>query len=453
MKRLNNITLLCVVALLLWSCDSILDTEPQQSISEDLALTNSSNVQAVLIGAYDELGDSDLYGGQMLMNPDLLADEGDVIWSGTFEQPRQIYLKTIRVDNSDIAATWLDSYQVINIVNNVLSAIDIVEASEQDRVQGEALYIRGSLYFELARVFGKAWNDGDPSQNPAVPLILEPTREINTESEVPRNTVAEVYEQAINDLTLAKSLLPLTNGQYASSYAASAMLSRIYLQQADYDNAATEASRVIESGAYTLVSNFADAFNNSNQNTSEDIFAMQVTSQDGTNSLNTFYASQTEGGRGDIEIQQQHLDKYEAGDDRLNLFYTDGEGTRTGKWMNQYGNINVIRLSEMYLTRAESNQRLGSGNYVGPNTPGEDLSIIRNRVNLGDNLSPTLQDILDERELELAFEGHSLHDKKRLEQDVQSYAWDSNSLVYPVPLREINANPNLTQNPGYGGSN
>jgi hypothetical protein len=96
---------------------------------------------------------------------------------------------------------------------------------------------------------------------------------------------------------------------------------------------------------------------------------------------------------------------------------------------------------------------LGVGNYVGPNTPGEDLTIIRNRVGLGDNLAPTLQDILDERFLELAFEGHELHDRKRLGLNVGSIAWNADQLVYPIPLREINANPALTQNPGYGGSN
>jgi hypothetical protein len=439
--------------MLMWSCDSILDTEPQQSISEEIALETSDNVKAVLIGAYNELGDADTWGGLMMMQPDLLGDEGDVVWSGTYEQPRQIWNKSILVNNSFIADVWNDAFEVINISNNVLSAIDVVEAGDQDRVRGEALFIRGSMYFELARIFGKAWNDGDPAQNLAVPLILEPTRTIDESSEVERSTVADVYAQAIADLTAAKDLLPETNDVFATTYAASAMLSRVYMQQGRYADAATEANRVIEEGDFALVDTYSEIFNNSNVNTSEDIFAIQVTNQDGSNSLNTFYASQDNGGRGDIEIQDQHTNKYEAGDERLDLFYTDGEGRRTGKWSNQYGNVIVLRLAEMYLNRAESNQRLGVGNYVGPNTPGEDLTIIRNRVGLGDNLTPTLQEILDERFLELAFEGHELHDRKRLELNVGTIAWNADRLVYPIPLREINANPALTQNPGYGGSN
>lgn len=453
MNRFKNILIIAGAVLLMWSCDNVLDTEPQQSISEDLALETSDNVQAVLTGAYNELGDADVWGGLMMMQPDLLGDEGDVVWSGTYEQPRQIFNKAILVNNSFIADAWLDAYEVINITNNVLGAIDVVDSGDQDRVEGEARFIRASVYFELARQFGKAWNDGDPSQNPAVPLVLEPTRAIDEDDQIPRNSVGEIYAQVITDLTTAKDLLPETNGEFATTYAASAMLSRVYMQQGNYNDAAAEANRVIEEGGFTLVDSYANIYNNSNTNTSEDIFAMQVTNQDGTNSLHTFYASQDEGGRGDIEIQDQHLDKYEAGDERLDLFYTDGEGTRTGKWSNEYGNVIVLRLAEMYLNRAESNHRLGAGSYVGPNTPGEDLSIVRNRVGLGDNLVPTLQEIIDERFLELAFEGHELHDKKRLEIDVEDIAWNANALVYPVPLREINANGELDQNPGYGGSN
>lgn len=455
MKRLK-IVIVLAVALLIGSCDSILDTEPQQEISENLALTTSANVEAVLIGAYNELGDDDVWGGNMMMLPDLLgvqSGNGDMTWSGTFEQPRQVFFKNIRVDNTFIAATWSEAYEVINIANNVLSALDVVDADIRDRVEGEALFLRGSMYFELARVFGRAWNDGDPSANLAVPLVLDPTREIDENSEIPRNTVQEVYNQAISDLQSAKGLLPEDNGVFANSYAAGAMLARIYLQQQNYDAARTEANEVIQSGEFQLVTSYADVFNNSNVNTSEDIFALQVTTQDGENDLNLYYAADLDGGRGDIEINQVHLDRYEAGDERLDLFYTDPTtgDTRTGKWQNQFGNVLVLRLAEMYLIRAEANLQEGVP-FTGPNTPTEDLNMIRDRVSLSPLGSATLQDILDERFLELAFEGHFLHDVKRTEGTVGTTPWDANELVYPVPQRERDANRNLTQNDGYGGT-
>lgn len=450
MRSLKYISVL-VIVLMVWGCDNVLDTEPKQSISEDIALNSSDNVKAVLYGAYDNLGDYDQYGGQFYMLPDLMAVGQEAHWTGTYEQPGEIYRKNIQVDNSFVTSAWLDGYSTINVANNVLSALDIVVESDRDRVEGEAKFIRAITYFQLVRLFGKDYNDGDPTQNLGVPLKLEPTRSIDEKSQIPRSTVQEIYDQVISDLKDAKSLLEdhSSGYVYADTYAASAFLSRVYMQQGEYALARDEAHRVISdaNSPYSLVENYADIFNNSNVNTSEDIFAMQVTSQDGANSLQTFYASQDNGGRGDIEIQQSHLDLYEAGDERLAFFYDDDGEIRTGKWKNQYGNVNVIRLAEMYLNRAEANHRLNES--VGA-TPTEDINTIRRRAELNAVAGPvTLQDILDQRHLELAFEGHFLFDLKRTKGSVGSIPWDSPALVYPIPQRERDANPELKQNEGY----
>jgi hypothetical protein len=450
MRSLKYISVFAVV-LMVWGCENALDTQPKQSISEDIALNNSDNVEAVLFGAYDNLGDYDQYGGQLYMLPDLMAVGQEANWTGTFEQPGQIYRTNIQVDNSFVADAWLDGFATINVANNVLSALDVVEAAEQDRVEGEAKFIRAITYFQLVRLFAKDYNDGDPTQNLGVPLKLEPTRAIGEDAQIPRNTVQQIYDQVISDLTDAKNLLGVESSGYvyADTYAASAFLSRVYMQQGEYGNARTEANRVISdaSSPYSLVETYADIFNNSNVNTTEDIFAMQVTSQDGTNSLQTFYASQDNGGRGDIEIQQAHLDLYEAGDERLDFFYDDGGETRTGKWSNQYGNVNVIRLAEMYLNRAEANHRLTESEGA---TPTEDINAIRERADLSPVAGPvSLQDILDQRHIELAFEGHFLFDLKRTQGTVSGLSWDSPLLVYPIPQRERDANPALEQNDGY----
>jgi hypothetical protein len=450
MRRFKTIAAILSL-LLFWGCDSLLDTEPQQSISEDQALTTSSNVQAVLYGAYDNFGGGDLYGGHFYMLPDLMGISGDAQWSGTFEGPTQIFQKSMLVDNENATATWLDAYTAINVANNVLSALDVVDQADRDRVEGEAKFIRASIYFQLVRIYASDYNE-DPSA-PGVPLVLEATRGIDESSNVSRSTVQQVYDQVISDLSDAESLLPASNGEFATNYAAKAMLARVYLHMGDYTNARDMAHDVITNGGYSLVGSYANAFNNSNTNTSEDIFATQVTSQDGVNNLQLFYASQQFGGRGDIEIQQQHLDKYPAGDERLALFYTDPiDGTtRTGKWQNQYGNVNVIRLAEMYLIRAEANFRLGAP-FTGQ-APFQDLNELRSRANAPtytalDNI--TLQDILDERLLELAFEGHILFDIKRTGGTVGTTSWDADNLIFPIPQREMDANSNLTQNDGYG---
>lgn len=107
----------------------------------------------------------------------------------------------------------------------------------------------------------------------------------------------------------------------------------------------------------------------------------------------------------------------------------------------------------MLPTRAEANYRLGT--EVGA-SPLEDINRLREaRRSEGleegalalDDVDPDR--ILMERELELAFEGHRLHDYRRTRRDIDDIAWDANQLVYPIPFREVQANSNLVQNSGY----
>ena len=448
MKTLNiNLALSTVFLLLIFACDPRLEVEPQQSISDDTALGTSDDVKAALTGGYDELGNADIWGGDFLMHADLFADDGELFWNGSFIGPRQIFNKAILTDNVEVSEIWLEAYETINRVNNVLSALDVVDTDDRSAVEGEAKFIRGVTYFYLVLFFGKDYGDGDPNSNPGVPLVVDPTRAIDEASNVSRASVGAVYAQILADLQDAESLLPTDNGFFATSYAASAMLSRVYMQQRNYAAAANAANAVISSGAYTLTPTFIAAFNNT-FNTSEDIFAIQVTASDGTNGLNTFYAPAENGGRGDIDITDTHLLLYEAGDDRLNQFYFDQAGSRrTGKYVNGIdANVTNIRLAEMYLTRCEANIRAGS--TVG-DTPLNDINVIRARVGLPALLAVTETEVLAERKLELAFEGASLWDVKRTEGNVGSLPWNANELVFPIPQREIDSNPSLTQNSGY----
>lgn len=450
MKHSKLLILFLLSLVTVWSCDSLLDYEPQQSVSSDVALTTSENVELVLVGAYDALQDGDAYGGYIMLMPDLLSDAGYIDWDGTYTELTDMWLKQQRVDNVFVDDVWIAFYNVINISNNVLSALDVVDEDIKGRIKGEAQFLRGISYFELAHLYGKSWNDGDPSTNLGVPLVLLPDSKLNETKDLPRATVSEVYAQIITDLTDARNLLPPTNGIFATKYAAAAMLSRVYLQQGKYAEAAEAANFVIESGNYILTEDYKDAFNSAGGISTETVFALRISDQDGNNSLFTHYASSVVyGARGDATLTSKFTNLFEAGDERLTINYTDQEGLRTGKFINQYANIAVIRLAEMYLNRAESNFRLGAGNYVGPNTPAQDLNIIRGRVELSAIATPTLQDILDERFLELAFEGQHLYDVKRLELSIGSIAWNDPILVFPIPLREINANNNLDQNDGY----
>ncbi len=443
----SKIAFIAVLVGSLAACDKALDLEPQQSIDESTALKTDQDVKVTLTGAYDGMSGGTVLGGTLLYTAELLGDDREVVFGGTFSTLDEIWRKTITTGNGDVSAMWSSSYSAINRANNVLSALDKVNAEDKARVEGEARFIRGFLFFELVSLYGKAWGDGDNATNPGVPLVLAPTRGVTEADYRSRNSVAEVYAQVIEDLTQAESLIPTSNDNpgFASKSAAAAVLSRVYLMQLNYAAARDAANRAI--GPFAVVAaTYPDAFSDEGAG-SERIFAIIVSDQDGINDMNTFFSSEvTPGGRGDILIQQKHLDLYEAGDSRK-LFYEESAGnTYTLKHTERFTDVNVIRLAEMLLTRAETNFRLGTS--IGA-TPAGDINVIRNRAGLGDIGALTLEAILKERRLELAHEGLQIHDRKRNRESVGTLAWNSDALVLPIPQREVDTNKNLKQNPGY----
>jgi tetratricopeptide (TPR) repeat protein len=448
MNRIISIISTVILCGIFTGCDKYLDLEPSQNISENIALTSDENVKHVLTGAYSEFALNWIYGGCLLRNAELLGGNGEIQWVGTYVDPRQIFNKTMIATNEDATMQWIDSYEVINTANNILTALAVVKDADRNRVQGEALFLRGLMYFDLVRFFADQYQFGVANTQLGVPLITTPTQGITAASFVTRNTVDEVYTQVLADLTQAASLLPKDNDVYASSGAANALLARVYLQRGEYANARDAANTVIASGAYSILPSYADVFNQDN-NTAEDIFATQITPQDRFSSMTEFFSVPEFGGRdGDIDILDGHLNLYPAGDQRRDLFFIGNGAERCGKWNNQYGVINLIRFAEMYLIRAECNITLGTN--VGA-TPLADYNVIHTRAGLTAAATVTLADILLERRLELAFEGFKIHDVRRLHQNVVSYPYNDPKLLFPIPARELEANPKLKtqQNPGY----
>ena len=439
----------------LTSCDKKLDINPVDNVLADKALLTSADVEAALVGCYAGIQNAEGYGGYIQLMSDLLGDDGEVSFVGTFVPPNQINQKAILKDNGFVSAIWLNAYNVINRTNNVLANLDKLDTpAKKSRVEGEARFIRAAMYFELVRLYARDWADGTPASNPGVPLVLTPTKDIDASSQVARNSVAEVYAQVISDFVTAEGKMTSNSSAgsfFANNAVAAAMLSRVYLQQGRFPEAAAAANRAV-TNKYTLSPSYIDEFYSGVDllaNSSEDIFAIQNSAQSGSNQLNNFYSPYQ---RGDISIEDKHLNLYDPADDRLNLFFiTPGQQTYSDKYYSQYGNIKLIRLAEMYLTRAEANFRARTN--VGA-MPLDDINRVRARVNLTPYTTLTLKNILDERKLELAFEGFRLGDVKRNRETVHDadgkvLPWNSPRLVFPIPVREINANPKLTQNTGY----
>lgn len=450
------LTVILAGGMLLAGCEKRLDIGPYQSISENQALNTEGDVNVTLIGAYDGMQSAAAYGGEIQVLNDLIGNSTDILFTGTFAGLNDAYNGLMVSNNSFATGTWAACYNTINRANNVLSAVDKVTSSPaaKNRVEGEALFIRASMYFELVRLFAKTVGDGDFNANPGVPVVLTPTRGVTDEDYRPRASVKAVYDQVIADLTKAESLLPSSNGFRATKWSAAAQLSRVYLMLKNYTEAGNAANRVLSGSGRTLNSDFTRLWytfiNGGGTMPSEYLFGMKVTTQDGTNAMNTYYG-RTIGsipgtaGRSDCKIRPAHIAQYEAGD-RRNFFILSGGSNYTQKHLDRFGDVPVIRLAEMFLTRAECNFRNNTAVGAAPLT---DVNAIRTRAGLTPLTAVTLNAITRERYLELAFEGHNLHEAKRLQRNVGTFAWNSPKLIMPIPQREMDVNKKLVQNEGY----
>lgn len=446
-----KILVLLAAVVSIVGCEDNLELEPEQSLLPEVVINNPANLQNVLTGIYDEAGQGVSYGGQINLAAELLGNDTDLSWNGTFEQPAQLIEKQLTPDNTFVRDYWLNAYEVNNQANIVLANLDVFEdESDRNRVEGEAKFLRALAYFDLARLFGQSYEAGGGNTQLAAPIVLNAILNPADITSPSRDNVEDVYAQVIEDLQSAYNLLPDSNGVFADKYAAQALLARVYLQQGNYSGARDAANDVLENSGHTLTATYDGAFNNDGDS-SEDIFAWQVTSQDGANLMNTFWAGQDFGGRQgnpDVSINASFFNIFDDPNDaRSQFFYTTSSGTATTKWQSQFANIPFLRIAEMHLIRAESNFRLSTAIGLAPLA---EINALRGRSNAAALGAITLQDIIDERKRELAFEGFALHDIKRLQGTVGTLNYDDNSLVMPIPQRERDANPNLMQNPGYG---
>ncbi len=469
--RLNNISKwvagAVMVAVLASSCDKKLDVVPRQSIDAVNAIENATDLEAAVVGMYSVMGGGALYGTNLLMVPETQASwypdatERWVSWRGTFTGHQQIARKTMNRNNGEASRMWTAGYLAINTANIVLSKLDVVDDPDlKNQLEGEALFVRGIMHFELVRYFGQPW---DPATTNATPGIVIKTTATLTEAQaaekLPRSTVAQVYAQAIADLTAAYNKLPDDNGTRADKYTAMAFLAKIYLQQSEWAKARDAADIVIGSDKYEMNASVRAVFDN--KNTDESVFEIQQNDQNNAGTANdgmaTFWSSLPGVGRADVRVSATLRNSYDPNDLRRLQWYYIGTGARPGniycsKWKTFSQNLPIVRIAEMFLIRAECNLRLGT--TVG-DTPENDLAQVRNpiRTNLAVIVNPTVDDILRERNFELACEGFKIHEIKRLKQGFSvngGYTYDDERLVFPIPQIEIDATEGiLTQNPGY----
>jgi hypothetical protein len=169
-----------------------------------------------------------------------------------------------------------------------------------------------------------------------------------------------------------------------------------------------------------------------------------------------------EDGSADVCATQDLIDMYEEGDVRLEMFaenkgefYTKKYPGKEGASVPRFNNICLIRLSELFLTRAEA---LLNGAKIAGVSAQMDLDAIRT-IRGCECIAATSANIFDERRCELAFEGHGFFDFHRSKKGVtrtdfhesknQNVPFPSHQWALPIPLHEMDVNPNMVQNPGY----
>lgn len=458
---MKNIKIFLFVSLttLIFGCEADLALNPKQDLDSSTVLTTESGVKQVLVGAYANLANGSLYGGRTQIMADLLGATGrasttHIEWFGTFAGFQDIYAKNMTSDNNFAEDLYRESYDVINATNIVIENANLIaNVNQRTKAIAEAKFIQGLVYFDLVRFFALPFDA--TTANTQLGVIIRPKaiyeyQGVDLSAE--RNTAAEVYTKVISNLRDAYADLPVSNGEFATKYAAQALLARVYLQQQNYPAALAAANDAITSGGYSLSSTLLSTYNHDTKQP-EDVFSIAITSQTGDNQVNNSHASTTLGGRGgDIAIGSGYFSKFtDPNDQRSKFFYINNLGDAlTLKYTNQFADVHVIRFAELLLIRAEANIRLASAIGAAPVT---DINRIRSRAGANNFVTVTLANILNERQLELAFEGFWIHDLKRTKTSIvgqsRTYLHTDPKLVFPIPLRELNTNNKITPNPTY----
>lgn len=454
--------------LTLSACEKKLELNPAASLNTSTALSNIDGIRTALNGAYSGLRSTAYYGRNMMVIPEV---GGDNVYVARANSNRFIssYQRVYAINDGDITGIWNTTYNIILRANNIINNVDGVAGTTADKnsLKGQALFIRALAHFDLARTFAKPWSQGNGSQ-PGVPVVT--SFEIGSPA---RNTLSQVYDQVIKDLTDAKTLLAGTTSStkfFATQFAAAALLSRVHLYKGDNQRAIDEATFVLNAPGYAITPAAGLRAYYDVAGGAEDIFTVRFLSNEslGADNLGAIYLLP---GYGDIRVSPDLTAVFEPTDARRTTFIGQFTGIPAELQNNKYlatEGINLmaapklLRLSEVVLNRAEAYAKLGRGADVVT-----DLNRIRSNRNLSNlttiGATALLDSVLVERRRELMFEGHRFFDLTRNGRDINRVFANNTftvtafsslpatdfKVVAPIPQRERDANPNVAQNDGY----
>ncbi len=495
MKTRKCITALLIIVASAGCTKDFLTKAPLDSVNTSNFYKTSSDAVAAVNAAYQPLQRPKLYNFRMWTS-DIMAGNSEVGGANDGSDGIETIQEANFVTKTDNAGV-LDLYRgpapgilQCNIVLQKVPAINMDPALKA-RVLGEAKFLRGLYYFILVRYFGD------------VPLILTPQSPGSSDLFPKRTPKAQIYTQVIQDLTEAMNQLPSASTYTgadigrASKGAATGLLAKVLLTLEMYQKAADLCGLVSKMG-YALNADYTDNFNPLKKNTVESLFEVQysgATTYGFFNDLNqASWASTFTGPRNQTGFvagaygwdlpTQEFVNSYETGDKRKDqtVLYPGCPSFNGNNYNASYSltgfnlrkflvpitispasNTNpedfpVLRYADILLMQAEALNELGQTSVAETS-----LNLVRNRSGLPNIAQGLSKDdfriaLLHERRMELAFEGQRWFDLVRVNNG--QYGLDflhsigkvnavSKNLLLPIPQQETDANPNLTQNPGY----
>ena len=492
----KNIIALFAILTLAAACQDFLTEDPVMSQSTELTLSDYNGLNKAVAGAYAPIASSVWYGNFFVLDAEMRAGNAMIPANTNFQSGRMMtpYYMTYSPDAT--SGLWSTAYYVISACNNVIDAIDNAEdlttssvtTADINNLKAEALALRAFAHFDLLRIYSRL--NGTNGEY-GVCVITEP--QLPTDMPA-RASVEETYAQIIKDLTDAEGLMSdsyqrtgVTDPKATfNKLAIQALLARVYCYHKDWSKASEYATKVINSGKFKLWTSaeYPSVWGKEIAGDGGEVILEVYGKQ--TNSYDAWWEGPSHMtnplGYADCAATAQLVNLFEEGDirgttgirgdasnprdDGKVMFCTDQEEVSGGQlWtMKYYGkgdgnatstpdfnNVIILRLSEMYLIRAEAAVN-GSGT-----TALADLNAIRaNRgaspLNSADKAAVAL-----ERRLELNFEGHLWFDLDRTGGSI-SYSdgivtrnIDATSKYWalPIPKSQVDINENLKQNPGY----
>lgn len=459
---MKNIYLLIIMSCItLSSCnqDELLDKDPFDRVITENLITDFATFQAAAKGVYNNFQDTFYYNSYFVLLADLMSDN---VKNNNFSVFSAIDLYQTQADDIYAKRVWDKMTSIITQTSIVIRQAENFnfgsDQEEATKLIGQMYVARALAYFDMQRMFAQPFNFSTDASHLGIPLVDESKVGIDLINPA-RSTTAEVYDKIVADIQKGISIIgnDTPSVYFLNKNSAKALLARVYLYMENWDGANTMASEVISSG-YTLVSNANYVSSWTADSTTESVFSIVNTAVDnsGTNSISFYFSRSTPRFNATDDI----FNAFDTADVRRNLISSNR--VRKFSATTNDNNIPVIRLSEMYLIKAEALAEMNMDEDArGP------LNEILLRANplaspyseSGDALKDIIQ---EEKRKELMFEGHRLFDLTRKKQSFTKYStsagtpiavdYPNNLTILPIPQAEIDANDNISanqQNPGY----